>query len=1192
MAENVEFFVNEFKKALQDEIDAIKEKKSNARFRARNGQLISSSGGLFYYKFHLDSEIFTPEDTPILIKFSDKEISGFVVSIQGFELVISVEENLGTTIPEALISTDPSYLLELLMLRLQEVLDGRIKFFYETLKPVFQPAFSDTEFQYIEDFTRPIVNKDDKKIEPNEAQLNAINLAISRKDTFIWGPPGTGKTTVLAWIAEALKKKDKRIIIASHTNVAVDQAIEGVGEILRGTEDFENGKIVRFGNINPKNFKKENIQDIFKKVTVENILKEKENELSDEKEKLQIERGNLKKTYEQLYKSKSNQIELSLRGVQSKIDKLETQLGSKRKQRISVLIEEKSKLLEKRKEIDEHYNRVRKIIKNLLQIESYEKKTLELTKSKNQLEIKTDEISAKLRNLEEQLRNIDAKLSQLINSSPIARLYKKVFSGIDQQKLVSEKTGLFVQKTKLTEEKINIVNNISNIESEISALEESKKDLALETELDTQDLTKSKKEDFEQQEKIITSQIAEIDDSIKKIDNLISNLPYDQEEMSLINKIDYLKQEESVLYEDLNDIKSLPELKELMIEIEEIDRKIAEIETKLQNLKELIIYDAKIIATTLSKTFTSEEIYRKPFDVVIIDEASMAPLPMLFFTSGLSKDKIIILGDFRQLAPIAIAETTNVERWLRRDIYELTGIIESGGKLIEKKESHRLTILIEQHRMHPNISYLSSELLRLYEGGLKNAEDTKTIMPDVAPAEGKAVCLVDTSDYNPWCNKTPDYSRLNIYDALVIKSLIKNHILKSDKIKADEIAVITPFKAQAKLISTILKESDNELQDILVASIHRFQGKERKVMIFDSTISYPEKSPPKLLKYTSKEDIDNTNRIINVAITRARNKLLIIGNSTYIQERLDKAHPLYKIISHIQNEKGRGLESIYSKAILPECFSEDLLAMEERLFEPFFEKTEGVIKEFYTERDFFPQFRQDILKATTKVVISSPFITRNRLDYFINSFRQLITKDVDIYIFTKPVKELPLSLKQLADEVSRLLTREKCKIIYKPLLHNKVAVIDDKIFWMGSLNILSHRNTAETMVRFATPDTVTFLIKQGQINKFINTEKIVEKQKAFISFLKRELDKVYCDECGEVMNVKISRYGPFFVCVNNHIKNISSKILEELLFPEICPICGSPLVIKYARGRGRFWGCSKYPECRFTKEIWDIDISE
>jgi ssDNA-binding Zn-finger/Zn-ribbon topoisomerase 1 len=810
--------------------------------------------------------------------------------------------------------------------------------------------------------------------------------------------------------------------------------------------------------------------------------------------------------------------------------------------------------------------------------------------------MRTDEILVKLRNLEEQLRNIDAKLSQLINSSPITRLYKKVFSGTDQQKLLSEKTGLFVQKTKLTQERINIVWSISNIKSEIGALEESKKNLALGTELDTQDLTKSKKEDFEKQEELLSGQIAEIDENISKIGNLISNLPYNQEEQSIIGTVNLFRLEESSFYRELEELKNLPELKEIKQNIEAKDREIKEIEERLQKLKEEIIHDAKIIGTTLTKTFTSEEIYRKPFDAVIIDEASMAPLPMLFFTSGLSKDKIIILGDFRQLAPIAIAESANAERWLRRDIYELTGIIENGGKLIEKKERHRLTTLIEQHRMHPNISYLSSELLKLYEDGLKNAEDTKTIMPDVAPAKGRAVCLVDTSDYNPWCNKTPDYSRLNIYDALVIKSLIKNHILKSDiKIEPDEIAVITPFKAQAKLISTILKESDSELQDILVASIHRFQGKERKVMIFDSTISYPEKSPPKLLQYTLKEDIDNTRRIINVAITRARNKLLIIGNSTYIQERLDKAHPLYKIISHIQTERGRGSEIIYSKAILPECFPEDLLAMEEKLFEPFFEKTEGVIKEFYTERDFFPQFRQDILKATKKVVISSPFITKNRLDYFINSFRQLIAKDVDIYIFTKPVKELPPSLKQLADEVSRLLTQEKCKIIYKPLLHNKVAVIDDKIFWMGSLNILSHRNTTETMVRFATPatpDTVTFLIKQAQINKFINTEKIFKKQKAFISYLKRELDKTYCDECGEVMNVKIGNYGPFFVCANNHIKNIGNKKLEEL-FPQVCPICGSPLVIKFARGRGRFWGCSRYPECKAPlKEIWDIEISE
>lgn len=1184
MDQEIEFFVNEFKKALQDEIDEIKKGAGNRRFRARNGQLISTSGGVFTYKFYLDSEIFTPEDSPILIKFSDREINGFIVSVQGFELVISVEENLGTTIPEAFISTDPSYLLELLMLRLQEVLEGKINFFYETPRPIFQAIYSNKEVEYIQDISVTTLRKNDKKIEPNEAQLNAINLAIARKDTFIWGPPGTGKTTVLAWIAEALVKGDKRILIVSHTNVAVDQAIEGVGEILKKTDDFENGKIVRFGNIFENNFYD---KTILENVDIKKIIAKKERLLSQKRTSLQLEIDNLNKEYEQQYKGKSRPIEFSLKEVQDKIDKLQATLESKRKQRISILIAEKSKLGEDKKEIDTRYNRIKKIIENLQQIETSERRTLELTKVKQQLKTKTEEMILILRNIEEQVKSIDAKLSQLINSTTVMRLYKKVFSGLDQQKLLSEKTGLFVQKTKITEEKSNMINKTGNLESEISALEETKKRLALELELNGQDLTQIRKGDFEKQEKLTRAQIVEIDNSIKNIENLISNLPFDQDEQSILATINLFRLEESSFYKELEELKNLPELKEIKQNIQTKEAEIREIEAKLQKLREEIIYDAKIIATTLTKTFTSEEIYKKPFDVVIIDEASMAPLPMVFFTSGLSKDKMIILGDFRQLAPISIAETNNAKQWLQRDVYDLAGIKEG-------ENSYRLAMLKEQHRMHPAISFLPSKVLKLYKDGLKDSEEVKKIIPDVEPAKGKALCLVDTSDYNPWCNKTPEYSRLNIYNALVVKSLIKNHVLKSNpELRATEVAVITPFKAQAKLISTILRETDIGLKDILVASVHRFQGKERKVIIFDSAISYPEKSPPKLLKYTSEEDKDNTNRIINVAITRAQNKLLIIGNKTYMQEKLNEAHPLHKIISHIQSEKGRGSEIIDSKIILPECFPEDILAVEEKLFEPFFDKTQdviNVIKEFYTERDFFPQFKQDILKATKRVVISSPFITTNRLDYFISSFRQLTSKEIEIYIFTKPVKELPPTLKQLADEISKYLKQINCKIIYKPLLHNKVAIIDDKIFWMGSLNILSHRNTTETMVRFTTPETISFLVKQAQVNNFIKSEDRYKKQKAFVGYLSRELETIYCDECDEVMNVRIGKYGPFFACKNRHIKNISKKILEELFVNITCSHCDKPLILKYARGKGYFWGCSSYPNCKTTREIWDVEL--
>lgn len=80
--------------------------------------------------------------------------------------------------------------------------------------------------------------------------------------------------------------------------------------------------------------------------------------------------------------------------------------------------------------------------------------------------------------------------------------------------------------------------------------------------------------------------------------------------------------------------------------IHEIEQKIKGIREKIENIKAGVLSDAHVIATTLTKMHIAPELYKNQYDVVILDEASMAPLPSIFFTAGLSKEKYIIIGDF------------------------------------------------------------------------------------------------------------------------------------------------------------------------------------------------------------------------------------------------------------------------------------------------------------------------------------------------------------------------------------------------------------------------------------------------------------------------------------------------------------------------------------------------------------------
>jgi superfamily I DNA and/or RNA helicase len=97
---------------------------------------------------------------------------------------------------------------------------------------------------------------------------------------------------------------------------------------------------------------------------------------------------------------------------------------------------------------------------------------------------------------------------------------------------------------------------------------------------------------------------------------------------------------------------------------------------------------------TLAKTFTDPILMNKQFDVVAIDEASIAPLPMLFYVCSLAKEKAVIFGDPKQLAPIKLATTIAAEKWLKKDIFLEADAIEKNPK------DPRIQSLNNQYRMH------------------------------------------------------------------------------------------------------------------------------------------------------------------------------------------------------------------------------------------------------------------------------------------------------------------------------------------------------------------------------------------------------------------------------------------------------------------------------------------------------------
>lgn len=142
--------------------------------------------------------------------------------------------------------------------------------------------------------------------------------------------------------------------------------------------------------------------------------------------------------------------------------------------------------------------------------------------------------------------------------------------------------------------------------------------------------------------------------------------------------------------------------------------------------------------------------------------------------------------------------------------------------------------------------------------------------------------------------------------------------------------------------------------------------------------------------------------------------------------------------------------------------------------------------QLYDETTFYQAFLSDLNQCTKEVIIESPYITLNRMKIFYESFEMLMKRSVKIYIITKELEELEDSLRMHSEQSLEYFET----IGIQPLLctgghHRKLAILDRKVLWEGSLNILSQAYSREIMRRIDDPniaqETFTFL----KFNQFI-----------------------------------------------------------------------------------------------------------
>jgi superfamily I DNA and/or RNA helicase len=196
----------------------------------------------------------------------------------------------------------------------------------------------------------------------------------------------------------------------------------------------------------------------------------------------------------------------------------------------------------------------------------------------------------------------------------------------------------------------------------------------------------------------------------------------------------------------------------------------------------------------------------------------------------------------------------------------------------EPLSSPLVAMLDVQYRMHPVIGKLVSDLF--YSGRLKHGGDMamRERIADLEPYSGAPLVVLDTVGRTTCRQRSGGQSRLNVTTADVCVDLA----IRAVRSGVGSVAVITPYVDQARAIRALLKERCADLQGIECSTVHRFQGQESDLVIMDTVDADPMKPGVLLSERGPRSSAQN---LINVAISRARGKLVIVADVRYFELR-------------------------------------------------------------------------------------------------------------------------------------------------------------------------------------------------------------------------------------------------------------------------------------------------------------------
>jgi len=256
------------------------------------------------------------------------------------------------------------------------------------------------------------------------------------------------------------------------------------------------------------------------------------------------------------------------------------------------------------------------------------------------------------------------------------------------------------------------------------------------------------------------------------------------------------------------------------------------------------------------------------FPIVVLDEAAQTTEPALMCAlTAAGADQLIMVGDTKQLPPTVTSQ--NIELRNTIGMSPMERLMKNGAEEFVLKEQYRMPAALLKH---PNEAFYNGAVKCAVQSN-NNNKPTPKGFPWPNPSEPLAFLEVGNDS-----EVSHNFGgRSNPTEVALVCDIVLQLISNGD-VKAENIAVITPYSKQVQLLRSELNSASIihhglGLSDIKVGSVDSFQGQEKDIVIFSAVRS-------NLLKELG---FLRDARRLNVAITRAKRGLIVLGDPSVLK---------------------------------------------------------------------------------------------------------------------------------------------------------------------------------------------------------------------------------------------------------------------------------------------------------------------